>query len=100
MLNLYQLKEYFGGKYYHATPTPLVSTKKGATWVIPCRILDISPAEWVTMLVKEYNAEIYYSKGDGGYYHEIVIPKWKSIKDARAYKNMLNKVARQKEFYV
>ena len=96
---LYKEKELKQGSYYHSFCTDNLG-EKYPKWIVPCRVLGISPAEWIKLLITEYNAIVTYNPGDGGYYKETILFKWAEQKDERKYRNMLNKVAREKNFQI
>lgn len=73
--------EDLGGQYCH--------------WMVTVRMLDISPADYVEMLVKEYNAIVSYHRAN-----EFLSFYWKKQSDMRKYKNYINKIARDKKFYI
>ena len=60
----------------------------------PARILGISPADFIKLLITEYNVEhlFYLQKAD-------VLAYWfPTLADCRRFKNMINKKAREKNF--
>ncbi len=65
-----------------------------AKWWVPCRILQIPPVDFLKMLKEKFNAINFY------YCEETNFIGWSfsSEKDAIAYKNFINKKARERSF--
>jgi len=72
-----------------------VLSRKDQTWLIPCRILDISPAEYVKLLVNTYNTTLHCNSGA-----TFIGRYWKNQVDERKWRNFINKKAREKGFQV
>jgi hypothetical protein len=64
-------------------------TKGSANWLHPVRILKMSPAEYVKMMVEKYHAIVTYSED-----FSFVGFQWKNQADMRKFKNFINKEAR------
>lgn len=82
---------------YHIQCDNLVGT--GRNWNEPAKILGITNAEFVKKLVNTYGATIKpYRNVDGklmwiGY-------SWKNLAKAREFKNLINKIAREKNYQI
>jgi len=63
-------------------------------WIVP-RLLEISPAEYVKLLVETFHAEVLYLSKKG-----VLLFKWRKQSDMRRFKNTINRIAREKKFYV
>lgn len=70
--------------------------KRYQQWMVPCRILEISPAEYVKLLVEKFNAEVTYSEK----YEPFLSRTWKNQLDAVKWRNYINNLARTKEFHI
>lgn len=66
------------------------------TWWYPCNILDITPVEFVKLLMEKFNAiNFHYSTK-----FDVLMYSFKTQSDCRKYKNFINKKAREKNFIV
>lgn len=63
-------------------------------WVVP-RLLEITPAEYVKLLIENFHAEVFYSKDKC-----VLLFKWRKQSDMRNFKNYINRIAREKLFYI
>lgn len=63
-------------------------------WVVP-RLLNISPANYVKLLIEDYHAEVTYFKDE-----DVLIFQWRNQSDMRRFKNTINRIAREKQFYI
>lgn len=80
----------------HVQCDDLVGT--GRNWIEPARIMNIKPSEFVIKLREEFKAEITPYRKDNkvlfiGY-------AWKSLTDARRFKNYINKLSREKDYKI
>ena len=67
-------------------------------WYIPARILGISPAEFIKLLVTEYKPDhIHFLDENGNCFFSY---SWDSQAAMRRFKNNLNKIAREKNFQI
>ena len=96
MAHLYKTSEWQGGGgglWYCNDVEDLAGVS--SRWWTPVRLLGITPAEYVTMLVQEFKVDkIHFS-----YEHNVLTFGWKSQQAMRKYKNWINKKAREKQFY-
>lgn len=68
--------------------------KYAVWWVVP-RLLDITPAKYIELLIKSYNAEVDYSVEKN-----VLLIQWQKQADMRRFKNTINRIAREKNFYI
>lgn len=80
----------------HIQCEDLVGT--GTNWITPSRILEMQVTDFILMLKNEYNANIVPYKKDGKI--SFIGYSWDSLTEARKYKNMINRVAREKKFQI
>jgi len=67
-----------------------------AEWYIPARILGISPAEFIKLLVNTYHPEkISYDKDKC-----FIFYAWKNQNNMRIFKNFINAQARKVNFQI
>lgn len=66
-----------------------------SSWWIPSRVLGISPADFVLLLINEFNAKVSYSKE-----HEFLHYYWEKQSDMRKFKNYVNTAARRSNFLI
>jgi len=94
---LYIEKEYQMGEYWYSFCKDNLG-KKYQQWLVPCRLLDITPAEFAELLVKEYGSIVKYSPNSPrgpflSYY-------WANQRDEAKWRNFINKKAREKSFQI
>lgn len=70
--------------------------ENSATWYYPARILGISPAQFVEMLIKDFKPDRFYFDSDTCF----CCWSWKKQSDMRKYKNWINKKAREVNFQI
>ena len=63
-------------------------------WWVPARMLNISPADFVKLLVERFKVDKikYFQEED------VLIYSWSSLQRARDFKNWLNAEARKRNF--
>jgi hypothetical protein len=67
-------------------------------WWIPCRILDIPLKDYPLFLNNEFNAKGFCFKFNND--KSLLTFYFETQTEARKYKNYINKIAREKKFYV
>ena len=65
-------------------------------WYIPARILNISPAQFIELLITEYKPDHFHFDKDTGF----CCWSWTKQADMRKYKNWINSEARKVNFQV
>lgn len=65
-----------------------------ANWWIPCRILGISPADFVEYLLS-FNANVTWIEESG-----LLLWDFDKQSDMRKFKNTINSIARKKNFLI
>lgn len=65
-------------------------------WWVPCRILDLPPADFILLLKNEFNASnfSYYEEND------VLLYSWEHYNDAHRWLLYINKIARQKHIMI
>lgn len=66
-----------------------------ALWYLPARILGITPAAYIELMINKYNAKFYYDKDK-----VLIFFYWEKQSDMRLYKNFINAEARKKNFQI
>ena len=97
--HLYKAVEWqMDGMWYCADTSDLVHDS--SAWHIPCRILGISPAEFVRQLKEIYHCDdiTWYPNSSNG--RGLLLYCWTKQADMRKFKNYLNKIARDKNFFI
>ena len=93
---LYRLEEWQGssGLWYceHISSYPKGVTK----WLVPSRMLGIPADKFITFLIEKYQPDVINHNEDCSY----VGWAWKSQAKMRAYKNFINKIAREKNYQI
>lgn len=69
--------------------------KKYPQWMVPCRILGITPAEYAKLLVEEYKAIVAWHP-ETSYMSKC----WASKADESRWRNYINQQARVKGFHI
>ena len=96
MSTLYKCEEWQGssGIWYceHTSSFP----KGVQKWVVPARILGLTPADFLRFLIKEYKPDIIHHNEDCSF----VGWGWRSQSQMRKFKNMINKKAREQNFKI
>lgn len=89
-MTLLRYEEFQGSsKYWYCNAT----ARQVRWWHLP-RLLDMTPADFVEFLVKYFKPDSVKWNG------KTLIFCWKSQTQMRKFKNYINKVAREKKFYV
>lgn len=67
-----------------------------ALWWTPARMLGISPAEYVKLLIEKFHPDRikYFQEQD------VLVYSWKNINDCRAFKNWINAEARKRKYII
>ena len=65
-------------------------------WYIPARILGITPAAFIELLITEYKPDYIFGDKEKC----LFFFSWKSQSQMRKYKNMINAEARKKNFQI
>ena len=65
-------------------------------WVVPARILGITPAEFLQLLIEKFKPDRIMHNADCSF----VGWGWKSQSQMRKYKNWINDAARKKNFQI
>lgn len=95
MKTLYKMEEWQDTctGYWHCNDVSH-GIKSAAWWVVP-RLLGISPAEYVKLLAETFHAEVLYFSEKN-----VLLFKWRKQSDMRSFKNTINRIAREKQFYI
>lgn len=64
-------------------------------WTYPAQILNLSPIDYVKLLINTYNANVRYSASAN-----VLIFHFSSLVDCRKFKNYINKKARERNFVI
>jgi hypothetical protein len=92
MAHLYRAEEFELNGRYFVNDTNIIDSSAPYWWV-PCRILGISPADYVLLLKDKFHAtKISYTT--------ILHFSFDTLEDARTYKNFINRKAREKNFII
>lgn len=94
MSSIYRMEEWQSstGKW-HCIDTSNFSAGS-ANWWIPCRILDISPADFVEYLLS-FNGNVTWIEKSG-----LLLWDFDKQSDMRKFKNTINSIARKKNFLI
>lgn len=97
MAHIFHMEEWYSGynnKWYCGDVSAL--EKNSNTWWYPCTLLDITPVEFVKLLIDKYNVtDIHYE-----FKYDVLIYRFSSLADCRRFKNYINKQAREKNFVI
>lgn len=64
-------------------------------WTYPMQIFDLTPVEYVKLLIYAFNAEVHYSLSAN-----VLMFYFSTLADCRKFKNLVNKKAREKNFII
>lgn len=96
---LYQMKEWqtVTGKWHAG----FIDTFAGdaAAWYQPARILNISPADYLSLVINEYKPDHIWVLGKDGDNPSFIF-SWDSQSAMRRYKNFINRKAREINYQV
>lgn len=62
-------------------------------WTYPAQIFNLTPTEYVKLLINKYKAEVHYSLSAN-----VLTFYFSTLADCRKFKNDVNKKAREKNF--
>ena len=65
-------------------------------WYLPARILDLTPAQFITFMIENYKPDHIYLNAEKC----LFFYSWDKQEDMRKYKNMINAAARKKNFQI
>jgi hypothetical protein len=84
-----------GNGNFHVNDCTDLKSIRGLWWV-PARMLGISPAEYVELLIVRFKVDKikYLQEAD------VLIYSWNSLQKARDFKNWLNQEARKRNFMI
>lgn len=85
------------GEWHCADTSDLVHNS--SAWWLPCRLLEITPAEFVLLLKDKYKCD-HIKWLDSPSEDGVLYFYWSNQAQMRVYKNWINKVAREKKFYI
>ena len=80
---------------WHCNCTDALSKGSGV-WYMPARILSISPADFISLLVEKFKPDHFYYNKETGFCNW----SWDSQAKMRLYKNWINAEARKKNFQI
>ena len=94
-MHLLRYEEWKGAISWYCNDTSDLKSI-GALWWAPARMLNISPAEFVKLLIDKFHPDyIAYDEE-----RDVLVYSWKKQSDMRLFKNWLNAEARKRKFYV
>lgn len=84
-----------GNGNFHVNDCTDLKSIRGLWWV-PARMLGISPAEYVELLITRFKVDKikYLQEAD------VLIYSWNTLQGARTFKNWLNAEARKRNFMI
>jgi len=94
MTHIYNAEVWESNGRYYVGDVSALSAGSNKWWYQP-RIFQLSPVEFVKLMIEKYNATIV------GYRNEtaVLIFYFTSLVEARKYKNDLNKLARDRKYF-
>lgn len=93
---LYKLDEWQGASGIWYCNCIAALTTDAVKWYAPARVLGISPAEFIKLLIGKYKADEVKYFPESGFFSF----GWKDQVNMRKFKNDVNAIARQKNFQV
>ena len=93
---IWQCSEWQGASgYWYCNCTSNLSND-GAKWYVPARILNISPADFIKLIINKYGADIVGYNQERNFFHYA----WTEKTKMRSFKNFINAEARKKNFLI
>ena len=93
MRHLYQMTEWESNGYWHCGDVSDLGHMSNAWWY-PMRILELDINEYV-LLLKEYGAvNFHYPDAN------VLLFTWQNQTAMRRFKNLINRTAKQKKFFI
>lgn len=94
---VYKLSEFQdGGKgYWHCTCVEGLGNG-AAQWFVPARILGMAPAAYIKFVIDNFKPDEFYTNKEKC----LVFFSWQSQAKCRAYKNYINRIAREKNYTI
>ena len=94
MAHIYQMQEWeSNGKWLCGDVSALAADSND--WTYPAQILNLSPIDYVKLLINTYNAKVHYTASAN-----VLIFHFSSLADCRRFKNYINKKARERNFVI
>lgn len=94
-MKIMQMTEFESNGKIHLIFEDLVG--KGTNWVTPARILKMEVVDFIVMIKEKYGAELTFYRNED-YSIKFIDYKWSDLTKARAFKNMINRMAREQKF--
>lgn len=95
-MHIYKAEEWqLESGYWVCNDTSDLGNGSGYWWH-PARMLNISPANYVKLVIDKFNPDEVWHSDDCS----IVGFRWKSQSKMRIYKNWLNSEARKHQYYI
>lgn len=95
MKHLYQMTEWESNGRWHCGDVSDLSHMSNAWWY-PMRILELDIRDYVLLLKNEYNVVNFHYNVDAN----VLLFTWQSQTDMRRFKNLINRTAKQKKFFI
>lgn len=92
---LYKQVEWESESGWHCNCVDNLANNSGAWWH-PARILGITPAQFISLLLDKYKPDYFYCNKETGFCNW----SWKSQTKMRLYKNMINAAARKVNYQI
>ena len=96
MAQLYKLDEWQGNSGYWFCECTSIASPNIVKWVVPARLLNMDPADFLKWLIDEYKPDMVHYNKDCSF----VCWGWENQTQMRKYKNMINRIAREKHFMI
>jgi hypothetical protein len=93
---LYRCEEWQGSSGYWYCEHTSTFPHNVQKWVVPARILGVSPADFIQLLIEKFKPDHIWHNEDCSF----VGWGWKSQSQMRVYKNWINAEARKKNFQI
>ena len=98
-MHLYSATEWELNGVWHVNDVEDLAGMSGLWW-IPCRILDISPLDYVKKLIDDFNAiNIEYIHNED-FSKDLLTFAFKKNSEAVKYRKFINQKAKDKQFYL
>lgn len=93
---IWQCAEWQGASGYWYCNCIDSLTTNASCWYAPARILGVSPADFIKLLIKEFEPDLIHFNPDSCFFSY----GWSDRTKMRKFKNWINKTAREKKFEI
>ena len=95
MAHVLKYEEWESNGKWHCGDVSALAANSNTWWYIPA-LLNITPVEYVKLLIDKFHVTSIYYK----FQYDVLSYSFSTLADCRKFKNYINKIAREKQFYI